>query len=28
VIILVLGVYPKPMLELVSSTTELVNKVY
>jgi NADH-quinone oxidoreductase subunit M len=27
-IILVLGVYPKPMLELVSSTTELVNKVY
>lgn len=28
VIILVLGVYPKPMLELVSSTTELINKVY
>ncbi|PWV48435.1 NuoM family protein [Chitinophaga sp. S165] len=28
VIILALGVYPKPMLELVSSTTELVNKVY
>ncbi|RFM34326.1 complex I subunit 4 family protein [Chitinophaga silvisoli] len=27
-IILVLGVYPKPMLELVQSTTELVNKVY
>ena len=28
VIIIVLGVYPKPMLDLVSSTTELVNKVY
>jgi NADH-quinone oxidoreductase subunit M len=28
VIIIALGVYPKPMLELVSSTTELVNKVY
>jgi NADH-quinone oxidoreductase subunit M len=28
VIILVLGVYPKPMLELVSSTTQLVNTVY
>jgi NADH-quinone oxidoreductase subunit M len=28
VVILVLGVYPKPMLDLVSSTTELVNKVF
>jgi NADH-quinone oxidoreductase subunit M len=28
VIIIALGVYPKPMLDLVSSTTELVNKVY
>lgn len=28
VIILLLGVYPKPMLDLVSGTTELVNKVY
>lgn len=28
VLIIVLGVYPKPMLDLVSSTTELVNKVY
>ena len=27
-IILVLGFYPKPLLELVSSSTELVNKVY
>jgi len=27
-VILVLGVYPKPMLDLVSSTTELVNKVF
>ena len=28
VVILALGVYPKPMLDLVSSTTELVNKVF
>ncbi|SEV99149.1 NADH dehydrogenase subunit M [Chitinophaga sp. YR573] len=28
VLIIALGVYPKPMLDLVSSTTELVNKVY
>jgi len=28
IVILVLGVYPKPMLELVSSTTELVNSVF
>jgi NADH-quinone oxidoreductase subunit M len=28
VMIIALGVYPKPMLDLVSSTTELVNKVY
>ncbi|MVT11964.1 complex I subunit 4 family protein [Chitinophaga tropicalis] len=28
VIIIAMGVYPKPMLDLVSSTTELVNKVY
>jgi NADH-quinone oxidoreductase subunit M len=27
-IILILGVYPKPLLDLVSSTTQLVNKVY
>lgn len=28
ILILVLGVYPKPMLDLVSSTTEVVNKVF
>ncbi|GAA0524118.1 NADH-quinone oxidoreductase subunit M [Chitinophaga japonensis] len=28
IVILVLGVYPRPMLELVSSTTELVNSVF
>ncbi|MEC5142216.1 NADH-quinone oxidoreductase subunit M [Chitinophaga sp. 212800010-3] len=28
IIILVMGVYPKPMLDLVSSTTEVVNKVF
>jgi NADH-quinone oxidoreductase subunit M len=28
ILIIVLGVYPKPMLDLVSSTTEVVNKVF
>jgi len=28
IVILVLGVYPKPMLDLVGSTTEIVNKVF